>query len=68
MKKRKKWCTLHSMKWFWQKKNKADALQKAYEKKMQEAMTAQRSGNIQKYSQLNEEAEAILALIQKEKA
>lgn len=56
------------MKWFWQKKNKADALQKAYEKKMQEAMTAQRSGNIQKYSQLNEEAEAILALIQKEKA
>ena len=49
------------MKWFWQKKSKAGKLQKAYEKKMQEAMTAQRSGNIQKYAQLNEEAEAILA-------
>ena len=56
------------MKWFWQKKNKAGKLQKAYEKKMQEAMTAQRSGNIQKYAQLNEEAEAILAEMREAKA
>ena len=49
------------MKWFWQKRSKADTLQKAYEKKMQEAMQAQRSGNIQKYAELSAEAEAILA-------
>ncbi len=48
------------MKWFWQK-DKKQKLQKAYERKMQEAMAAQRAGDIQKNSQLQEEAEAILA-------
>ncbi len=55
------------MKWFWQK-NRASKLQKEYEKKMQEAMNAQRSGNIQLSAQLNQEAEEILAQIQEEKA
>lgn len=61
------WCKLNGMKWFWQK-NRASKLQKAYEKKMQEAMNAQRSGNIQLSAQLNQEAEEILAQIQEEKA
>lgn len=56
------------MKWFWQKKNTGEKLQKAYAKKMQEAMQAQRSGDIQKYAELNAEADAILAQMPKEPA
>jgi len=56
------------MKWFWQKKSKAEKLQKAYEQKMREARDAQRAGDIQKTSQLNEEADALLARIREEKA
>ena len=55
------------MKWIFKKKTKAEKLQKAYEKKMQEAMLAQRSGDIQKTAQLHEEAEAILVQIREEK-
>jgi len=34
-------------------------LQKAYEKKLQDAMQAQRSGDIKSYSMLSEEADAL---------
>jgi hypothetical protein len=51
------------MKWFWQKDNAAEKLQKAYERKMTEARDAQRAGDIQKSSQLHEEANALLAQI-----
>ncbi len=58
------------MKWFWQKKSEVEILQKAHGKKLQEAMLAQRSGNIQKTAELHAEAEEILAQIreQQEKA
>ena len=56
------------MKWIFEKKNKAKKLQKAYERKMQEARDAQRAGDIQKTSQLNEEADALLAQMREEKA
>jgi|GEM_PF-3047276 chlorite dismutase len=62
------WCIVYLMKWFWQKKNKAQKLQKAYELKMQEARNAQRAGDIQKTSQLQEEADALLAQMQAEEA
>ncbi len=46
------------------KNRKQKKSQKAYEAKRLEAMEAQRSGNIQRFSQLDEEAEAILRQIQ----
>ncbi|MDX1635999.1 MAG: DUF6435 family protein [Marinobacter sp.] len=39
-------------------------LQKEYEKKLSEAMHAQRNGDIRTYSTLTEEAEAIYAKLQ----
>jgi hypothetical protein len=41
-------------------KNPADKLQKQYEKLMQEAMNAQRGGDIVKSSELHEKAQEIL--------
>ncbi|MFY0665192.1 MAG: Lacal_2735 family protein [Natronospirillum sp.] len=45
------------------KQNPSKKLQQAYEKKLSEAMQAQRTGDIRKYSLLTEEAEAIFAQI-----
>jgi hypothetical protein len=56
------------MKWFWQKGSAAEKLQKAYERKMTEARDAQRAGDIQKSSQLHEQANALLAQIQEAKS
>lgn len=41
------------------KKNPLEKLNKAYQGKLQQAMEAQRSGNIQKYAELSEEADSI---------
>jgi hypothetical protein len=41
--------------------NPVKKAKKAYEAKMKEAMEAQRSGDIQGFAALNEEAEALLA-------
>lgn len=43
----------------WLRSDPRKALQKNYEKKLKEAMLAQRSGDIKSYSLLTEEAEAI---------
>ncbi|WLD56731.1 DUF6435 family protein [Salinispirillum sp. LH 10-3-1] len=45
------------------KQNPTKKLQNAYERKLSEAMQAQRSGDIRQYSLLTEEAEAIFAQI-----
>lgn len=39
-------------------------LKKAYQAKLTEAMQAQRNGDIRRYSELTEEAEALLAQVQ----
>lgn len=38
---------------------------RAYEAKMKEAMEAQRAGDIQRYAALNEEAQSLLAELQR---
>ena len=45
------------------KKDPAQKLQKEYDKKLFEAMQAQRNGDIKSYSMLSQEAEAILKQI-----
>lgn len=40
-------------------KNPLAKLNKDYQRKLQQAMEAQRSGNIQKYAELSEEADSI---------
>lgn len=45
------------------KQDPTKTLQQAYEKKLSQAMQAQRSGDIRQYSLLTEEAEGILAQI-----
>ena len=49
------------------KSNPAKKLDKLYKSKLQEAMHAQRSGNIEGYSQLSAEAEAIYQQILEQK-
>lgn len=41
------------------RKNPLEKLNKDYQGKLQQAMEAQRSGNIQKYAELSEEADGI---------
>lgn len=41
------------------RKNPLEKLNKDYQDKLQQAMEAQRSGNIQKYAELSEEADSI---------
>lgn len=41
------------------KKNPLEKLEKDYQSKLQQAMEAQRSGNIQRYAELSEEADGI---------
>lgn len=43
----------------WLKANPSKQRQKVYEQKLQQAMEAQRSGDIRRYSELMEEAEAL---------
>lgn len=45
-------------------RNKARRLQRAYEAKLKEAMDAQRSGDIQGFAALTEQAQEIYAQIQ----
>ena len=46
------------------KADPAKKLQKAYQAKLQEAMQAQRNGDIRSYSTLSEEAQALLGQIE----
>tara|TARA_R110001599_G_scaffold60986_1_gene169473 strand:+ start:395 stop:577 length:183 start_codon:yes stop_codon:yes gene_type:complete len=39
------------------RKNPLEKLEKSYQSKLQQAMEAQRSGNIQRYAELSEEAD-----------
>jgi len=41
------------------RKNPLEKLEKGYQDKLQQAMEAQRSGNIQRYAELSEEADGI---------
>ena len=47
--------------------NKKKKLQKKYERLQKEAMLAQRSGDIQKYAELNEQATQVLEEINQSK-
>lgn len=48
------------------KSDPSKKLQKAYEKKLHEAMVAQRSGDIKSYSMLSEEADVIYRQIKEQ--
>jgi hypothetical protein len=50
---------------FFFKKDPAKKLQKAYEAKLEQAMRAQRNGDIESYSMITNEAENIMQDIQK---
>ena len=48
----------------WLKADPAKKLEKAYKEKLEQAMQAQRNGDIRGYSELTEEAEKILKSIE----
>ncbi|HEY7884907.1 MAG TPA: DUF6435 family protein [Cellvibrionaceae bacterium] len=52
----------------WMKASPEKKLQKAYEQKLEQAMHAQRNGDIRQYSLLTEEAEALYQKIKNSRA